>query len=92
MATSETGSTNSSSSTDSIGSTGWLDIASSYSSFSEELYKFSWVDFDVDFVEFKPVLHQKRIHNKLYEIPKPRKGVGFVKQFKGYKYPIGKKK
>lgn len=86
MATSETGSTDSSSSTD------WLDIASSHSSFSEELYKLSWVDFDVDFVEFKPVLHQKRIHNKLYEIPKPRKGVGFIKQFKGIKYPIGKKK
>ena len=85
MATSEAESTDLSS------STGWLDIASSYSSFSEELYKFSWVDFDVD-IEFKPVLHQKRIHNKLYEIPKPRKGVGFVKQFKGYKYPIGNKK
>jgi len=85
MATSETGSTDSSS------STGWLDITSSYSSLSDELYKFSWVDFDVD-IKLKPVLHQKRIHKQQYNMPKPRKGVGFVKQFKGYKYPIGKKK
>lgn len=85
MATSETGSTDSSSSTD------WLDIASNYSSSSGELYKFSWVDFDVD-IEFKPVLHQKKIHKQQYNIPKLRKGVEFVKQFKGHRYPIGKKK
>lgn len=85
MATSESGSTNSSS------STGYLDITSTYSSFSEELYNFNWVDFDVD-IEFKPLLHQKRICKQQYNIPKSRKGVRFVKQFKGYKYPIGKKK
>ena len=85
MATSESGSTDSSSSTD------WLDIASSCSSFCDEIYEFSWLRFDAD-IEFKPVLHQKRIHKQQYNIPKPKKGVGFVKQFKGYKYPIGKKK
>lgn len=91
MDTSETESTNLSSSTDSTGSTDWLDIASSCSSFCDEIYEFSWLRFDVD-VEFKPVLHQKRIYKQQYNIPKPRKGVGFAKQFKGIKYSIGKKK
>ena len=90
MTTSETGSTDLSS-TDSSSSIGWLDIASSNSSFCDEIYKFSWLDFDVD-IEFKPILHQKRIHKQQYNIPKPRKGVRLTKQFKGIKYSIGNKK
>lgn len=40
---------------------------------------------------FKPRIHQKKIRNRLLVQPMPKKGLGFIKQFNGYRYPIENK-
>ena len=39
----------------------------------------------------RPLLHQKRVKGLRYDSVKPPKGIGFVRMFKGFRYPIGRK-
>lgn len=52
----------------------------------EYLCDWSWLDSEP---EFKPPRHQKRQHIKILTPRQHHKGIGYVQQFHGHKYPIG---
>ena len=68
----------------------WISIGTCATSYADDYYRFdyNWSDPDP---EFKPPLHQKRQRMEIQQSPVCLKGIGYVQQFKGYRYRIGNK-
>lgn len=66
----------------------WIDMASTV--MEERVH--DWWDWELDREEQpRPLLHQKRPKALRYNNIRPPKGIGFVRMFKGYRYPVGRK-
>lgn len=67
----------------------WIDTASSETIYFDDMIDWNW---ELDSEEQpRPLFHQKRVKGSKYDGVKPPKGIGFVRTFKGFKYPVGRK-
>lgn len=66
-----------------------LALLASETSYIDDIWNFDW---SLDREEQpRLLLHQKRVKGLRYDSIKPPKGIGFVRMFKGFRYPIGRK-
>lgn len=69
----------------------WSELAliSSETVYFDDMANFNWNLFEDP--PYVPILHQKRIKGLKYDNVRPSKGIGFVRMFKGFRYPVGRK-
>ena len=79
--------------TDCTFSSGSINYMRQMSSYAHECTRLdvSWSDLDPE-QKIKQPLYQKRSRINIPTAKSTRKGIGFVEQFRGNRYPIGKKK
>lgn len=69
-------------------SSGAIELMRQMSSNIPQEYLYDWRLLDSE-QEYKPLLHQKRQRIKIPILQQYHRGIGYVQQFHGHKYPIG---
>ena len=66
-----------------------LALLASETSYIDDIWNWDWKLDEEE--QPRPILHQKRVKGLRYDSVKPLKGIRFVRMFKGFRYPIGRK-